>query len=225
MSTTLDNPIWHSLCDTHSAWAQGSEHTKWYPRNVAPFIAVPEPSTKINGEVLATSGLQNAYFVGVAPDVLSDGWKFEATSPVLQMTFAGESVAAENWQFAELGEAHRPKMFDLAGIAFPEFFRARTGELGSYFGVFVAEQLVAMAGERMAFGNFREISGVCTHPEHAGHGYASRLSHVLLERHRLRGLNSFLHVSAGNIKAIQLYERLGFERRAVLTMWKIRKVD
>jgi hypothetical protein len=37
-----DNPVWHPLCDTHAAWAQGTVTTKWYPKNMAPFIAVPE---------------------------------------------------------------------------------------------------------------------------------------------------------------------------------------
>jgi ribosomal protein S18 acetylase RimI-like enzyme len=221
MGVTLDNPVWHSLCDAHSSWGQGTAHTKWYPPDVAPFLAVAEPVAAVGGNALAASDLRSAYIVGVAPDVLPDGWRVEATSPVLQMIHAGEPVAADDRPFVELSAAHRPQMFELAGIAFPDFFRPRTGELGTYFGVFTAGQLVAMAGERMAFGDFREISGVCTHPDHAGHGYASHLSRVLLERHRLRGWHSFLHVSANNIKAAKLYEKLGFARRAVLTMWKV----
>jgi GNAT superfamily N-acetyltransferase len=224
MTTALDNPVWHSLGETHSSWAQGTECAKWYPRNVAPFIAVPAPSARIDDQAIAASDLQAAYFVGVAPDVLPDAWRVEGTSPVLQMIFTDEAIAADDWQFVELGEAHRPKMVELAKIAFPEFFRTRTAELGAYFGAFVAEQLVAMAGERMAFADYREISGVCTHPDHAGHGFASRLSQALLERHRLEGWHSFLHVSAGNAKAIQLYEKLGFKRRTVLTMWKVSRV-
>jgi hypothetical protein len=183
----IDNPVWHSFCDAHSGWAQGTQHIKWYARDIAPFLAVAEPSTTVDGNALAASGLQSAYVVGVAPDVLPDGWRVEATSPVLQMIYAGESIAAVDRPFVELNAAHRPKMVELAGVAFPDFFRARTGELGTYFGVFAGEQLVAMAGERMALGDLREISGVCTHPDHAGHGYASYLSRVLLQRHRLRG--------------------------------------
>ncbi|MGA9320158.1 MAG: hypothetical protein WBW06_03770, partial [Xanthobacteraceae bacterium] len=40
--------------------------------------------------------------------------------------------------------------------------------LGSYIGIRSGGQLVAMAGERMKFDGFTEISAVCSHPEHRG---------------------------------------------------------
>ena len=159
MGTVLDNPVWHSLCDAHLSWATGTEHVKWYSPDVAPFIAVAEPGTIVDGDPLAASRLQSAYIVGVAPDVLPDGWRVEATFPVLQMIYAGEPVAALDRPFVELSTAHRPKMSELAGIAFPDFFRARTGELGTYFGVFADERLVAMAAARDAAGRGGGLSG------------------------------------------------------------------
>jgi hypothetical protein len=40
-------------------------------------------------------------------------------------------------------------MLALAGIAFPDFFRSRTADLGTYLGIFNGDRLVAMAGERL----------------------------------------------------------------------------
>jgi GNAT superfamily N-acetyltransferase len=81
--------------------------------------------------------------------------------------------------------------------------------------------LIAMAGERMALSGLQEISGVCTHPDFAGRGYARRLTSALLSLHRRRGVGSFLHVSEGNSVARRLYESMGFAVRASLPMCKV----
>jgi predicted GNAT family acetyltransferase len=92
----------------------------------------------------------------------------------------------------------------------PGPFGPRTLELGDYFGLFDGERLIAMAGERMAAGTLREISGVCTHPEHQGRGLARRLMLKLLRRQVQRGETPFLHVMRANEGAHALYQRMGF---------------
>jgi len=84
--------------------------------------------------------------------------------------------------------------------------------------------LIAMAGERMALPGLQEISGVCTHPDFAGRGYARKLTRALLSRHRRRGVRSFLHVSEGNAGARRLYESMGFLVRASLAMFKVERI-
>jgi predicted GNAT family acetyltransferase len=95
-------------------------------------------------------------------------------------------------------------MVDLTTLAFPGFFRARTCEMGNYYGIREGGQLIAMAGERMALPGSREISGVCTHPAHRGKGYAAELVVHLMREHADAGLQSFLHVSSANTPAINL---------------------
>jgi predicted GNAT family acetyltransferase len=68
-----------------------------------------------------------------------------------------------------------------------------------------------MAGERLCTPTHREISAVCTHPEHTGHGYAAGLMEAVRHQQLARGTKSILHVVASNTRAISLYERLGFE--------------
>jgi predicted GNAT family acetyltransferase len=67
-----------------------------------------------------------------------------------------------------------------------------------------------MAGERMQSGSWREVSGVCTHPDHQGRGLARRLMQTLLRREVLRGERPFLHVMSANNVARGLYRRMGF---------------
>lgn len=104
-------------------------------------------------------------------------------------------------------------MVQLTGIAFPGFFRPRTCEMGAYYGIRIDGQLIAMAGERMAIPQYREISGVCTHPSYTGKGYASGLIVKLMKQHAETGIRSFLHVKAESTRAIALYTRLGFTVR------------
>jgi predicted GNAT family acetyltransferase len=71
-----------------------------------------------------------------------------------------------------------------------------------------------MAGERLRIPGYTEISAVCTHPDYLGKGYASALLEMLMARICDRGELPFLHVRATNVRAIQVYERLGFRKRA-----------
>jgi predicted GNAT family acetyltransferase len=109
-----------------------------------------------------------------------------------------------------LGPEHASQALDLAALTRPGPFGPRTIELGEYFGVFEGSRLVAMAGERMHAGSFREISGVCTHPDFQGRGFARRLMTRLLRRQMQRHETPFLHVMRDNEAAHRLYERMGF---------------
>jgi predicted GNAT family acetyltransferase len=71
-----------------------------------------------------------------------------------------------------------------------------------------------MAGERMRFPGYTEVSGVCTHPDFRGRGFARRLSATVAARIEARGEQPFLHAWKSNHAAISLYESLGFDLRA-----------
>jgi predicted GNAT family acetyltransferase len=109
-----------------------------------------------------------------------------------------------------LGAEHAQQALELAVLTRPGPFGLRTIELGDYLGYFDGARLVAMAGERMQSGSFREISGVCTHPEYQGRGMARALMSRLLALQRARGETTFLHVMSASASARKLYESLGF---------------
>jgi predicted GNAT family acetyltransferase len=65
---------------------------------------------------------------------------------------------------------------------------------------------------------FTEVSGVCTHPEHRGRGYAGALTRVVAGRILARGETPFLHAYPSNTGAIALYQTLGFAIRREMNM-------
>lgn len=93
-------------------------------------------------------------------------------------------------------------------------FGPRTMELGACFGCFEGDRLVALAGERMHAGSFREVSGVCTHPDFQRRGLARRLMMKLVRQQLQRNEMPFLRVMRENQGARALCERTGFRNYA-----------
>jgi len=124
-------------------------------------------------------------------------------------------------EIASLSDANATEMVALTDLAFPGFFRRRTCEMGSYYGVRSDSELIAMGGERLMLEGYSEISGVCTHPAHRRKGLAASLIWRLAQDHRRDGLVSWLHVAAANRRAIELYVRLGFEVARKVTLHRI----
>jgi predicted GNAT family acetyltransferase len=129
---------------------------------------------------------------------------------------SSDGVGSRQQEFIRLTQADAPEMLALTELTKPGPFGARTHEMGEYFGIRRAATLVAMAGERLRLPGYTEISAVCTHPGHLGRGYASALMEMLVERICSRGELPFLHVRSENVRAIQVYEHLGFRKRASL---------
>ena len=145
-------------------------------------------------------------------DVESAGFKIVEQDSLLQMIYSDCELPAREMDFVPMTAADSPEMLALATMMKPGPFGTRTHELGTYIGVRREGQLAAMAGERMRMPGFTEISAVCTHPNHGGHGYATALMVELIGQIRRRGEIPFLHVRSSN-NAIGLYRRIGFSDR------------
>jgi predicted GNAT family acetyltransferase len=65
---------------------------------------------------------------------------------------------------------------------------------------------------------YREVSAVCTHPDHRGRGYAKHLMAVLMNKMFDEGVTPFLHVDVDNAKAKRVYGKLGFVERRDLPL-------
>jgi predicted GNAT family acetyltransferase len=117
-------------------------------------------------------------------------------------------------EFVRLTQADVPEMLALTELTKPGPFGTRTHEMGDYFGIRSAGALAAMAGERLRMPDYTEISAVCTRPDYLGKCYASALLEMLVERICSRAEVPFLHVRSTNVRAIQVYERLKFRKRA-----------
>lgn len=131
-----------------------------------------------------------------------------------QMIGTPAEVAAGDVDILTLGVADVPDMMALTALTKPGPFSPRTHELGTFLGIRVGGELVAMAGERMKPADYTEITAVCVHPSHRGHGYGQILLSAISRQIVARGEIPFLHVFTSNTSAIALYRRQGMETGA-----------
>lgn len=139
------------------------------------------------------------------------GWRMESQSILCRMVWHAAAPSGDaSIKMIRLGPPHLSQALDLVERARPGPFGPRTFELGECFGCFANGRLVAMAGERLQAGEFREISGVCTDPDYRGQGLAQSLMGTLIRRQMERRETPLLHVRVENVDAYRLYQRMGF---------------
>jgi predicted GNAT family acetyltransferase len=210
----LDRPVWHALANRQAAFAVGTARALRFHPDVAPFAATVD-DTPQSLDDLANLVRQNGVTI-----LLQTGDIPVPPGTVAQMTALGVQMIARDLTPLEpaapverLTPADAPDMLALATLTVPGPFAARTHELGTFWGVKQNGKLIAMAGERMKVPGYTEVSGVCTHPDHRGKGYAALLSRTVATQIMKRGETPMLHAWATNAPAIRLYEQLGFALR------------
>jgi predicted GNAT family acetyltransferase len=215
----LDNPIWTALTTSQAHFAQVSELARKFVPEVGPLAGFEQPTRESYASLgkLVSVGNRAGLFLEAAAnqaDVEAAGFKIVEQDSLLQMIYSDCELPAREIEFVPMTAADSPEMLALATMMKPGPFGTRTHELGTYIGVRRDGQLAALAGERMHVPGFTEISAVCTHPNHSGHGYATALMVELIGQIRRRGEIPFLHVRSSNT-AIGLYRRIGFADRTV----------
>jgi ribosomal protein S18 acetylase RimI-like enzyme len=211
MKHLLDNIAWHTLAGPHANFAAGAGDARRYAPGFSPIVGFAD-SDRPDFHALTPCCEPGEHFYcdgwsGVPPD----GWRVELESTMFKMVWEGGLPPQDDVPEAvALGPEHADRALELAALTRPGPFGPRTLELGEYFGCFDGARLVAMAGERMHAGTLREISGVCTHPDFQGRGWARRLVLKLIRRQMQRNESPFLHVMRGNENAHALYSRMGF---------------
>ena len=219
------NPVWHALQTEHRHFALSEGDACRYPADVTPFAAVAKPTAA------ALQSLHSLLVPGeqvwlIAEERPTGELVCDKTLECLQMLLPDEIAPPEPaLDIVPLSCADAQAMVALTTLAFPGFFRIRTCEMGSYFGIYSGGELIAMGGERMKLDGYTEISGVCTHPAHRGKGFAASLIWRLAQKHRREGVVPWLHVSATNQHAIELYLRLGFTISHTVKVHRIRRKD
>jgi ribosomal protein S18 acetylase RimI-like enzyme len=225
----LDNIIWQGLTTRQAHFAESCGEARRFPREVTLLSAFLEPSDKGYDSLaeLVGPGGTAALFLD-EPYKPRPGWELIADPPLLEMVFANTSIPApapgEQSAILELGQADSPEMVELATLTKPGPFASRTHELGTFLGIRRGTKLVAMAGERLKLPGYTEVSAVCTHPEHTGHGYAGILMTEVMRRIVARGETPLLHVREDNVRAIGLYEHLGFRTRVRAHLAVLRRI-
>jgi ribosomal protein S18 acetylase RimI-like enzyme len=212
----LDNVIWQALTTRQIQFSQSFEQARRFVPEVGPLAAFPQPDDggyKSLAELAAPRGTI-ALFLDSAYQSRA-GWSVVAGAPLLQMVWQNGTLNAPPaaLPIVELGTPNSAEMIALAALTKPGPFGPRTHELGNFYGIRHDGKLVAMSGERMKVPGHTEVSAVCTHPDHTGHGYAATLMTRVMQGILDRGEVPFLHVRGDNLRAIELYRRLGFRDR------------
>jgi ribosomal protein S18 acetylase RimI-like enzyme len=230
VSVQLENPIWHATTTRQRHLAYGEGPVRRFFNEVLPFAALENHSAEAVAALtdLVSPG-ERVWIFEDPPPLDARQWRETNRIPGYQMAcerlLSPESASHGTLPEQALvgkarGDAPPSVMLDpvadasamvaLKEIAFPGFFGPRTPEMGRYRGIYVNGELVAMAGERLTLPGYREVSAICTHPAHLGHGYAQQLTREATAAILADGDIPFLHVAGGNEAAIHIYEQLGF---------------
>ncbi|QOZ25491.1 GNAT family N-acetyltransferase [Bradyrhizobium sp. CCBAU 51753] len=213
-SHPLDRPIWSALTSRQRGLAEGGGVALRYPVAIAPFADMVDLSADsfaalgglLSGREMAVLFTPDA--VNVPPD-----FKLLLADTGEQMIGTPAECSLSGVDIVTLGAADVPAMTALVELTKPGPFGTRTHELGSFLGIRVDGELVAMTGERMKPGNYTEMTAVCVHPDHRGRGYAQALLAAVGRQIVARGEIPFLHVFTNNTSAIALYRRQGMAIR------------
>jgi GNAT superfamily N-acetyltransferase len=208
----LDNIMWHCLTGPHARFSAGGERARRYAKGFSPIVGFADTKSPDLDALRAHCEPGEHFYCDGWSGAAPSGWQVDFEATMYRMVWDGGLPAAEDGALdaRPLDAADAAQALDLATLTKPGPFGPRTVELGEYFGVFDGERLVAMAGERMCAGRWREISGVCTEPGFQGRGLARRLMLTLIRRELQRGETPFLHVMRANEGAHGLYRRMGF---------------
>jgi predicted GNAT family acetyltransferase len=221
------NPVWHALHSKHRKFAKYAGDACRYPADVVPFAAIKAPQPD------AMRQLRSLFETGESAWVIGDecaevpGLVRAETLECLQMVLPDDVSAPDTKiEIVKLSEANADELVALTTLAFPGFFRQRTCEMGSYYGVRSASgELIAMGGERLKLDGFTEISAVCTHPSFRGRGLAAAIIWQVVREHHKEGVVSWLHVASANRRAEELYLRMGFKEIRRVTLRRVSRVE
>lgn len=222
----LDNPIWSCLTTRHAHVASGGALARRYPASISPIGALAGNGREHVAalESVVEPGDDFAVFAPSVP-ALPANWETLFESRLLQMIRTDGSLLPEgDVEVARLGAADVPDMLALVELAKPGPFRPRTIDLGTFIGIRDGGRLIAMAGERMWIGDFREVSAICTHPGAQGRGYARALTARVVNRMLRAGETPMLHVEWTNTRAIDMYRALGFAVRAEFALLHAKRI-
>jgi len=211
----LDRPVWSAFTGRQADLALRRGGALRVHPDFGLFAALADDGSQALsdlGDLVAAHGEVGLVELSAAPAI--PGTQVVSSAVCWQMT--AETITppqAVSFEIVALTDADGPEMLALATLTKPGPFFTRTHQMGAFVGVKIDGRLAAMAGERMRPEGFTEVSGVCTHPDHRGKGYAARLMQHVAGRILASGETPFLHSYASNAGANRLYESLGFRLR------------
>lgn len=212
MEPLLHNPVYNALLSGDASLSYGSANVKFFDKEVSPFAGFDDNYEGGFAELyeLLPSGRKILYAKPTEINI-PEGWALLAHVPGLQFVLNNYTPQGQDKsQIVPLTQENVEEMIALIALTKPGPFDKRTIEFGSYHGIFKDGQLAAMTGQRLHVFDFTEVSAVCTHPDYLGRGFAASLLHHQIALILEMGQTPFLHVRSDNVRAIELYKRIGF---------------
>lgn len=210
----LDRPVWNSLISHRAAFALGDGQARRFGPRYGPLTGAADASPESLAALAALPCDEGGLWTLEADPVAAPPGMVVTQEAVGTQMVADRLIAGgRDLDWINLTDDDAPAMLALATLTKPGPFAAETHRLGQFIGVKQDGVLIAMAGERMRLPGHTEVSGVCTHPDHRGKGYAATLMRAVMARIIAAGETPFLHAYASNTGAIALYETLGFRIR------------
>jgi GNAT superfamily N-acetyltransferase len=206
-----DNVFWAAFAGAQRALTVGTERARRYRPGIAGLIAFDDNARPAFDELLPFCAPGEPFYGPVWPGPVPAGWEVRAEAPLTAMAWSGGPAPAPVEGAVPLGESDLPAILELVDRTRPGPFGPGNLLLGRYFGRFEEGRLVAMAGERLQAGHWREVSAVCTDPGWQGRGLGGATVRAVVREQLAAGERPFLHVLAANTGAIALYRKLGFE--------------
>jgi ribosomal protein S18 acetylase RimI-like enzyme len=172
----LDHPIWSALTTRQQALAEGGALARRYPPAITPFADMADISAE-GFSALGALMSDSEVAVLFTPDAVTApaDFKILLAETGEQMIGTPEASSLAGVEPIRLGADDVPDMMALTDLTKPGPFSARTHELGTFLGIRIDGQLVAMAGERMKPAGYTEMTAICVHPSHRGRGYGQIL--------------------------------------------------
>lgn len=211
----LDRAVWNALTGPQAELAEGGDLARRFNRDQSPFAAARDGSPE-SLAALAALIVDETWLVEIDP-VAPPGTKVLWQASCTQMTAPSPGDPGSTADVVSLTDADAPEMRALAALTQPGPFLTDTHRLSVFLGIKAQGRLIAMAGERLRPPGNAEVSGVCTHPDYRGRGYAGMLMRQVVARIAARGETPYLTAYTDNTRAIALYETLGFVTRRTLT--------
>jgi predicted GNAT family acetyltransferase len=174
----LDRPVWASLITNHACLSEGNALAKRFAPDVNLFASACDDTPAALAALAALVKPEESVFLLQVPDILMPPGLVEVRMGKGVQMVATRSMTVESTRsdIVMLGDYDAPEMLALAELTEPGPFLARTHTMGTFLGIRIGGRLAAMAGERMRFPGYTEVSGVCTHPDFRGRGFSRRLS-------------------------------------------------
>lgn len=212
MNHPLQNPVFNALLSGDQHLSFGTDKVKFFDSEVSPFAGFEDGYRKGFDDLfdLLPAGRLILY---ATPENIPQprGWQRLQKVKGIQMIFSGQPFPLLAAEPVPLDTKHIDQMVQLAELTRPGPFGQKTILFRHYHGIIKNGQLVAMTGQRLHVQQYTEISAVCTHPDHLGKGYASLLLQHQVNLILQQGRTPVLHVRKDNQRAIDIYQRMGFQ--------------